>query len=133
MNIQKKIVRLMTFKSYLEHSEPIFKDLNILDIFKINDYLTALFMFRYYHLNNLPDFFKNYFVTNNQIHEHNTRNASKLHKCYKRTNYVKHTLSNKGVDVCMNSLETKLNEVNSYNTFKKKIKQHFLLYTITNI
>ena len=99
MNIQKKIVRLMTFKSYLEHSEPIFKDLNILDIFKINDYLTALFMFRYYHLNNLPDFFKNYFVTNNQIHEHNTRNASKLHKCYKRTNYVKHTLSNKGVDV----------------------------------
>ncbi len=92
MNIQKKIVRLMTFKSYVEHSEPIFKDLNILDIFKINDYLTALFMFRYHHLNNLPDFFKNYFVTNNQIHEHNTRNASKLHKCYKRTNYVKHTL-----------------------------------------
>jgi hypothetical protein len=37
----------MTFMSYLEHSEPIFKDLNILDIFKINDYLTALFMFRY--------------------------------------------------------------------------------------
>ena len=122
----------MTFKSYVEHSEPIFKDLNILDIFKINDYLTALFMFRYHHLNNLPDFFKNYFVTNNQIHEHNTRNASKLHKCYKRTNYVKHTLSNKGVDV-WNSLETKLNEVNSFNTFKKKIKQHFLLYTVINI
>ena len=29
-------------------------------------------------------------------------------------------------------LETKLNEINSYNTFKKQIKQHFLLYTITN-
>jgi beta-xylosidase len=63
-------------------------------------------MFRYHQLNNLPDFFKNYFVTNNQIHEHikshNTRNASKLHECYKRTNYVnyvKHTLSNKGIDV----------------------------------
>ena len=124
MNIQKKIVRLMTFKSYLEHSEPIFKDLNILDIFKINDYLTALFMFRYHHLNNLPDFFKNYFLINNQIHEHNTRNAPKLHKCYKRTNYVKHTLSNKGVDV-WNSLETKLNQINSYNTFKKKLNNIF--------
>ena len=101
----------MTFKSYLEHSEPIFKDLNILDIFKINDYLTALFITKFMN---------------------NTRNASKLHKCYKRTNYVKHTLSNKGGGV-WNSLETKLNEVNSYNTFKKKIKQHFLLYTITNI
>ena len=31
----------MTFKSYLEHTEPIFKELGILDIFKINDYLTA--------------------------------------------------------------------------------------------
>jgi hypothetical protein len=40
MNIQKKIVRLMKFKSYMEHTEPIFKELNILDIFKINDYLT---------------------------------------------------------------------------------------------
>ena len=47
MNIQKKIVRLMTYKSYSEHTEPIFKDLNILDIFKINDFLTAMFMFRY--------------------------------------------------------------------------------------
>jgi hypothetical protein len=41
----------MTFKSYFDHSEPIFKDLNILNIFEINDYLTALFMFRYHHLN----------------------------------------------------------------------------------
>ena len=56
-------------------------------------------MFLYHHLNNLPEFFKDYFVTNNQIHQYNTRNASKLHKCYKRTNYVEHTLSNKGVDV----------------------------------
>ena len=38
MNIQKKIVRLMTFKSYVEHTELIFKELGILDILKINDY-----------------------------------------------------------------------------------------------
>ena len=90
MNIQKKIVRLITFKSYLEHTEPIFKELGILDIFKINDYLTAMFMFRYHHLKNLPEVFENYFVTNNQIHQYNMRNVSKLYKCYKRTNYVKH-------------------------------------------
>ena len=33
-------------------------------------------MFRYHHLNNLPDFFKDYFVTNNQIHQYNTRNQN---------------------------------------------------------
>ena len=48
MNIQKKIVRLMAFKSYFDHHEPIFKDLNLFNIFKI------------------PEFFKDYFVTNNQ-------------------------------------------------------------------
>ena len=93
MNIPKKIVRLMTFKSYVEHTELIFKELGILDIFKINDYLTAMFMFRYYHLKNLPEEFNNYFVTANQIHQHNTRNSSKLFKRYKRTNYVRQTLS----------------------------------------
>jgi hypothetical protein len=55
----------MTFKSYLEHTGAIFKELYLLDIFKINNYLTALFMFQYHHLKNLPEYFTNYFVTNN--------------------------------------------------------------------
>jgi hypothetical protein len=81
LNIQKKIVRLMTFKSYMEHTEPIFKELNILDIFKINDYLI-----------NCHVYVSGFFVSSNQIHQHNTRNASKLYKHYKRTNYAKHIL-----------------------------------------
>ena len=89
-------------------------------------------MFQYHHLNNLPDFFENYFLTKNQIPEHSTRNSSKLHKCYKKTNYVEHTLSNKGVDV-WNSLEMKFKDKNSYNTFKNHIKQHSLLNTVENI
>jgi hypothetical protein len=36
-------------------------------------------MFRYHNLNNLPEVFSNYIVTNSQIHQHNTRNAQKLH------------------------------------------------------
>ena len=74
----------MTFNSYLEHTKPIFKD-----------FLTSLFMFRCHNLNNLPEVFSNYFVTNSQIHQHHTRNSQKLHKCYNRTNYVKQTLSTK--------------------------------------
>ena len=82
-------------------------------------------MFRYYHLQNLPEVFENYFITNNQIHQHNTRNASKLHKSFKRTNYVKYTLSNKGIDV-WNELEPKLKDIKTYYTFKKQIKQYFI-------
>ena len=125
MNIQKKIVRLMTFNSYLAHSEPIFKDLKILDIYKINDYLISLFMFRYHYSKNLPEVFTDYFVTNDQIHQHNTRNKTQLHKSYKRTNCVKHTLSNKGVDV-WNGLECHFKNITSRDTFKNTIKEHFL-------
>ena len=39
LNVQKKIIRLMTFKSYLEHIEPMFKELGIFNIFQINDNL----------------------------------------------------------------------------------------------
>ena len=65
MIIQKKIARLITFKSYLEHTEHIFCDLKILNIYKIDDYLTSLFMFRYHYIKNLPEVFTNYFVANN--------------------------------------------------------------------
>ena len=58
----------MAFKSDVEHTELIFKELGILDIFKNNDYLTAMFMLRYHHLENPPEEFNNYFVPVNQIH-----------------------------------------------------------------
>ena len=82
-HVQKKIVRLMTFKSYVDYSEPIFNGLKIFNLYKLNDYLTSMYMFRYIHLRNLPELLTNYFITNKEIHCHNTRNSSLLHKkCY---------------------------------------------------
>ena len=83
-------------------------------------------MFRYHCLKNLPEEFDHFFVANNHIHQQNTSNSLKLHKRYKRTNYVKHTFANKGVDV-WNLLESKLKNLNSCNSFKKQLKKHFLL------
>jgi hypothetical protein len=85
MNIQKKIIRLMIFKSYSEHSETIFKNLKILNIYQVNDFLISLFMFRYFNFKNLPEIFMSYFKTNNEIHLYNTRKISQLHKSYNRT------------------------------------------------
>ena len=73
VNVQKKIVRLMTFKSYFNHSKPIFNDLQILNLYQINYYLTSLFMIRYFHLQNLPELFVNNFLTNKKIHNHNKK------------------------------------------------------------
>jgi hypothetical protein len=82
INVQKKIVRLMTFSSHLDRTENIFQHLNISNLSKLNDYLTSLFMFRYHHLKNLPEFFANYYISNSEVHRHNTRNSMKLHKSY---------------------------------------------------
>ena len=125
VSIQKKIVRLMTFKSHFDHSEPIYHELQILNLNKVNDYLTSLFTFRYFHLQNLPEIFNNYFSTNEKIHNHNTRNYSLLHKKFSRTNYVKHTVANKGIEV-WNSLSDQYKKPRSYNSFKIVIKKYFL-------
>jgi hypothetical protein len=120
INIQKKIIRLITFKSYTEHTEPLFRNLEILNFENINDYLICLFMFRCYYLENLPEVFSNYFTRNDEIHHYNTRTSSQLHKSYKRTNYAKQTLSDKGVNI-WNKLDCNYKNIKSYTTFKKKI------------
>lgn len=45
--VQKKIVRLICFKLYMDHSDPLFLNLKILNVYKINDYLCSFFMYRY--------------------------------------------------------------------------------------
>ena len=73
----------MTFKSYFQHTEPIFHELQILNIYKVNDYITGLFMFRYFHLQSLPEIFTNYFLlikksitTTLEIHHLRTKKAA---------------------------------------------------------
>ena len=115
----------MTFKSYSDHTEPIFNDLKILNLYKLNEYLTSSFMFRYFHLHNLPEIFTNYFMTNKDIHNYNKRNAFLLHKKYNRTNYNKHTLANKGIDV-WNNLPLQYKAIISFRIFKTTMKKYFL-------
>ena len=43
--IQKNIVRIMTFAIFTEKSKPIFQSLKLMNIYQLNTYLTALFMF----------------------------------------------------------------------------------------
>jgi hypothetical protein len=85
LKTQKKIVRrLMCFKSYTDHSEPLFFNLKIVNIYKINDHLCSLFMYRCINYNqNLPNLYNYYFIQNKELHNYNTRNSSKLHVRYK--------------------------------------------------
>ena len=118
----------MTFKFYLDHTEPIFADLKILNLHKLSDYYTCQFMFRYFNFQNLPEIFTYYFLTNKDIHNYNARNASMLHKNCNRTNYKKRTLANKGIDL-WNNLPPHLKQIRSFSIFKTTMKKCFLHLT----
>ena len=83
------------------------------------------FMFRYFHLHNLPEIFTDYFLSKKDIHNYNTRNGALLHKKFNRTNYNKHTLANKGTDV-WNNLPLQYKEIRSLPIFKATLKKYFL-------
>jgi hypothetical protein len=128
LNVQKKIVRLISFKSYMEHSKPLFLDLKILNIYQINDYLCSLFIYRrnYMYCQNSPDFYNDYFKQNNDVHNYNTRNSNKLHVSYKRTNCRIYTVFNKGISL-WNFLDDKIKNTKTYFSFKRKAKSLYLL------
>ena len=75
----------MTFAKYKEKSRPLFLSLTSLNIYELNIYLMALFMYSYFS-ENLPRYFSNYLKLNDTIHSHNTRTASNIFVDYKRTN-----------------------------------------------
>jgi hypothetical protein len=57
---------------------------------------------------------------------YNTRNSTKLHVNFQRTNYRKYTVFNKGVYI-WNCLNENIKNIKSYFSFKKKIKSYYLL------
>ena len=120
--LQKKIVRIMSFKEYNHSSKPLFKELNILNVYQVNYFVTGNVMYQY-SKNQLPPAIMSQFKTNEEIHNYNTRSSKKLHKPKSKTNVRKFTICDKGVDI-YNSLPCNL-KGNQY-TFKQKLKKFVL-------
>ena len=69
----KRIVRLITKAHYLANTAPIFSQLKVLDIFNINSFSVATFMY-FYHHNLLNSSFRDFFLSSNQY----VRNSTSL-------------------------------------------------------
>ena len=118
--IQKKIVRIMLFAHYKDESRPLFLTLNILNIYELNIYLIAIFMYSFFN-DKLPSYFRNYFILNEKFHSHNTRSASNIFIDFKRTNYGKFSLKFRGAQM-WNELPKDLKDSKSYTQFKRLMK-----------
>ena len=86
--LQKKIVRLITFSHYKDHTNPLFINLKIVKLHDLVFLLSAIFMYNF-HNNNLPELFNSFFLA--VQHSHNTRSASNFSYFIPniRTNYGK--------------------------------------------
>ena len=74
--LQKRAIRIITFSSFTEHTSPIFKSLKIVEFFDIVKLITSVFMYKF-HRKLLPSIFSNFFTPVRNVHNYNTRVASK--------------------------------------------------------
>ena len=111
--LQKKIVRIITFSNFDEHSSPLFRQLQIIKLADLVIYNVAVFMFKF-HNKLLPSIFDSLFTQVNKVHRYHTRNAAKesYYLPHVRTNYGLFNIRFRGPKV-WNSID---------NQIKKKIR-----------
>ena len=68
-------MRLIAKAHYLVNTAPLFSHLKVLDMFSINSFSVATFMYSYHH-NILPSSFHDLVLSSNQVHQYETRLAS---------------------------------------------------------
>ena len=73
--IQKKAIRLICKAKYNSHTDPLFKQLNVLKVDDIFRSKCVNFFYKYEN-NSLPSYFSNMFDSSGLTHSHNTRNRN---------------------------------------------------------
>ena len=123
--LQKRTVRIITFSFYTEHTNPLFKSLNLVKLYDLVKISTAIFMFKF-HNHILPTNFNSFFTPVNQVHYYNTRLSSNYSYSLSkpRTNYGLFNIRYQG-PVIWNSLDISLKS-SSLSTFKSKIKELYV-------
>ena len=123
--LQKKAIRIITFSEPGDHSEPLFKKLNILKLTDLVTLHNALLVY-YYHHNRLPTSFENFFKTVASIHSYNTRLASKSTYYFNiiKTNYGKFNFRFAAVKV-WNNLDESIKHL-PLKYFKNKVMSNIL-------
>jgi hypothetical protein len=121
---QKKALRAIAFAKWDAHSEPIFKKLKILTVYDLNKLQTACFVYKAIH-GLLPERFSNLFTKNSEIHEHDTRQKSKLHVVTHRLYIRGHSIQIYGTSL-WNSLSQTIVDSPSLHIFKKVYKKFLL-------
>ena len=122
--LQKRAVRIITKASFDAHTDPIFKELNLLKLHQIYSFQLGTFMFLY-KKNSLPQSFTTFFPVVNQIHNYNTRTAASFYIPSCRTKIRQFSIKYQG-PTFFNKLNSDICESSSLSRFKSKLKTYLL-------
>ena len=111
---QKRIIRLLSGANYLDHTTPLFYDLNLLKLVDIHKFHASVYMFK-------RQFNENLTVNHNL----NTRNRNELVPKFQRLSRTQQAISYVGPHI-WNSLPTSIRNIPKLNTFKSALKRHLL-------
>ena len=113
------IVRIMTFSTYYAHTDPLFKDLNILTVDKLVVHRIGIAMYK---INNnlFPPVLNELYKKNNVIHDHTTRAKDMF-----RVSLGTQTFSTVSARI-WNVVIVKFNVNVSLPKFKESLKQYLM-------
>jgi hypothetical protein len=124
---QKKAIRLISYAKWNAHTALIFRKLRIMSVYNINEFQTACFVYRSIH-GLLPVQFSSYFTFNNLVHDHNTRQSTKIFQLHHRTIARANSIKIYGTKV-WNSLDAFIVESPTFSIFKYRCKNMILQQT----
>ena len=123
INLQKRVIRIVSRNSFDAHANPVFVSLRILkfeDIIKLQ-----IGKVMYFYKNGfLPDSFNDMFLLNCDVHSYNTRSKNSFCLPYCRTNVRKFSLRFQGPKI-FNSLSPEIQNPSSTAFFNSKLKSFF--------
>ena len=124
MVLQKKITRIICFKSYNYHTAPLFYDLTILDVYKLYRLLIATFVHDLIN-DKLPHNFIDYFTYVSHHYETRAKGNYNISLIDIRTNLGKQTVSFSGAQI-WNTVPKELRNVISRKKFRQIFKKELL-------
>ena len=110
---------------YLDHTSPIFKSLETLNIFQIYESICLGFAFKCINFHAFP-YYRRKISQNFNVHTHNTR-CSDNYRINERARLriIQRSYMHKGI-LLWNSLDSCVKDYYSISTFKKKIRFYLL-------
>ena len=125
--LQKRIMRVVSKTHFLAHSEPLFKECKVLNIYQINKYITGIFMFKY-NRGLLPNIFDTMFSKQTDVHKYCTRQNDLFTLPLCRTQSRKNSLSYYGAYLWNNCIYALISNGSTFtiHKFKKVLRQSLI-------